>query len=122
MLTKFEILVKLTALRLGKESVVSQKVDKFKGRTKLLTLLASRGNDGIDTLKSLVFNLKSVEKDNHEKSLTLLNEYYGKSESLYILTMRFVTASQVAGEDEREYLLRVESLSRNMDFGEHEYL
>jgi hypothetical protein len=31
--------------------------------------------------------------------------------------MKFVTVSQVLGEDEREYLLRVEKLSRNMDFG-----
>ena len=35
-------------------------------------------------------------------------------------TMKFVTVAQAAGENESDYMLRVEKLSRNMDFGGQE--
>jgi hypothetical protein len=46
-----------------------------------------------------------------------LRTVYGTEETVYVRTMKFVTVSQASGENENEYLLRVEKLSRNMQFG-----
>ena len=116
-LTQFEIAVELATLNLGKEDVGGVQVDKFKGRPKLLALLGAIGNEGIATLKSLGFDMKNAEDNGYETSLDLLKEHYEKEESFYVKTMKFVTVSQACGEEERDYLLRVQKLSRDMGFG-----
>jgi hypothetical protein len=115
-LSEFELCVEMTTLKMGKETVASEQVDRFRGRLKLLALLHSVGKEGRDVLQSSGFN-SGAEDSTYEQAMVLLKNLYDRQESVYVKTMRFVNVSQVLGEDEREYLLRVEKLSRNMDFG-----
>lgn len=92
-------------------------VNKFRGRTKLLALLSAIGNDGRATLQSLGFDLRNNENEGYEQALGLLKGHYDRSDSFYVKTMRFVTVSQANDEDEIEYLLRVEKLSRELGLG-----
>lgn len=118
-LSQFEISVEMTTLNLGKEDVDGQgtMLDKFRGRSKLLALLGAIGSEGMDILTSLGFDLKNGDADAYTAALDLLKGHYEREDSFYVKTMKFVTVSQAGGEDEREYLLRVEKLSRNMAFG-----
>ena len=59
-LNQFEVSVELVTLNLGEEEVDNRnggkkKVDKFRGRTKLLALLSAIGSDGMGILQSLGF-------------------------------------------------------------------
>ena len=116
-LVQFEISVEMMTLELGKDQ---EGEDKFRGRPKFLALLSALGNDGIDTLKSLGFDLKSAEDDAYEKALDLLKAHYERGESKYVRIMKLVTVSQACGESDTDYLLRVEKLSRNVAFGSDE--
>ena len=117
-LTQFEIAVELTTLNLGKEAVEAQQVDKFRGRSKLLALLGAIGAEGSAILKSQGFDVKNNTVEGYKSALDLLKGHYEREESFYVKTMKFVTVSQTCGEDERDYLLRVQTLSRDMGFGE----
>ena len=46
-----------------------------------------------------------------------LQTVYESEETVYVKTMKFVTASQAIGENENDYLLRLEDLSKKMTFG-----
>lgn len=46
----------------------------------------------------------------------MLRVQYERQKSLYGRTIRFVTVAQALGENEREYLLRLEQFSRTMGF------
>jgi len=78
----------------------------------LLALLSAIGKDGRATLQSLGFDLRNNENEGYKQALGLLRGHYDRSDSFYVKTMSFVTVSQANDEDEREYLLRVEKLSR----------
>ncbi|XP_067933400.1 RNA-binding protein 25-like [Watersipora subatra] len=45
-------------------------------------------------------------------AVEVLQDYYGKQESMFVKGHKFLTAKQALGESDREYLQRVESLSR----------
>ena len=113
-LTQFNIAVEVTTFNLG---VDADNVNVFRGRPKLLALLSAIGSDGVETLQSLGFDVASNADDAFDQALGLLQTYYEREESVYVRTMKFVTVSQACDEDEREYLLRVERLSRTMGFG-----
>ena len=49
-LRKFKLRIELISQRLGNESVNRQKLDVFRGRLKVITLLYSIGEDGLDAL------------------------------------------------------------------------
>jgi hypothetical protein len=115
-LSEFELCVEMTTIKMGKEEVENEQLDKFRGRLKLLALANAIGKDGRDALQSVGFDLKDNDAT-YEQAMARLKEIYERTESVYVKTMKFVTVSQANGEDEREYLLRVEKLSRTMDFG-----
>jgi len=90
-LSEFELNVELVTLKLGTEKV------SFKDST---------GNDQIKDENVFRGRIK----------LLALLHAIGK-EGRDIKNMRFVTATQAAGENEGDYLLRIEKLSRTLNFG-----
>jgi len=50
-LTQFQLSVEVTSLDLGSEEVDGAQVNRFRGRTKLLTLLSAIGSEELDTLQ-----------------------------------------------------------------------
>ena len=119
---QFKIAVEMTVLNLGVEEVDGDEVEVFRGRQKLLALLGAVGSDGIETLESLGFDIDSGAVDAYDRAMNLLMTHYQREESVYVKTIRFVTVAQASGEDEAEYLLRVEKLSRKMNFGTNDDL
>jgi len=115
---QFAVAVEMTSINLGKEEVGGREVEVFRGRKKLLALLCAVGSDGMDTLTSLGFDVAGNNDDNaFEEAINLLRGQYCRDESFYVKTIRFVTVSQAAGEGDMEYLLRIEKLSRAVEFG-----
>jgi len=117
-LSQFEIAVELTTLNLGTvDDGHGHPIDVFRGRTKLLALLSSVGSEGMETLQSLGFDLQNNDINAYTIALDLLKGHYEREESRYVKTIKYVTVAQAIGEEERDYLLRVEKLSRTMEFG-----
>ena len=125
-LNEFDLSVEMITLRLGEEKVridgEEETVDVFRGRMKLVSLLNAVGKAGRAALTSLGFDQKSATST-YEGAMELLKTVYESEETVYVKTMKFVTASQAIGENENDYLLRIEDLSRKMTFGtEHDAL
>ena len=78
--TKFNLKIELATLKMG---VDADAAPLFTGRTKLLALLTAIGNDGIDTLTSLGFDISSRENDSFTTALNLLNDTYGQEDSFF---------------------------------------
>ncbi len=116
-LVQFRIVVEVTNMRLGKERVGDTDVDVLRGRIKLLVLLSAIGAVGLQTLQSVGFDLDSVAADSYDTAVNHLRTHYERQESYYDKAIKFATVSQACDEDEIEYLLRVEGLSRTVEFG-----
>lgn len=119
-LTEFKLCVEMSTFKMGKEKVTEgsteRMVDVFRGRMKLVALLSAIDRTGREALTSLGFNIEDQEAT-YEQAMAHLVTVYGGEETVYVETMKFVTASQALGENENDYLLRIESLSRKMNFG-----
>ena len=113
-LTEFELSVEMVTLKLGTETIDSTEQNVFRGRMKLLALLHAVGKDGRDVLQSLGFDLKSPTSS-YDEAMEHLQKVYGTQESVYVKIMKLVTVNQALGENESDYLLRVEKLSRTVD-------
>ena len=61
-------------------------------------------------LQSVGFNMR---ESSYEKAFALLDDYYGREENFFVKT---VLVSQLAGENDNDYLSRVERLSRDAGF------
>lgn len=116
-LSEFQLCVEIVTLRLGYETGTTN--DKFAGRIKLLVLLKAIGKDGRDALTSVGFDMES-QTSTYKQAMDQLKTIFDIEETVYVKTMKFVTASQTSGEKENEFLLRVEKLSRSMNFGVNE--
>lgn len=119
---EFEIAIEWAVLSMGVETVEGREVNRLRGRLKLLFLLSAVGHDGMETLRSLGFNMDNAEDDGYDKALLLLRNHYEIEESMLVKTLKFVTVAQASGEDGRNYLLRVARLSRDVGFGTNEKL
>ena len=119
-LTEFELCIELTTINMGTETIReggdNRVVDVFRGRRKFLALLGAIGKEGRETWQSVGFDFQHADAT-YEQALERLTRIYGVEETVYVKTMKFVTASQVADENESEYLMRVEGLSRKVNFG-----
>ena len=82
-------------------------------RIKTVALLRAVGHEGRTFLQSVGFNIR---ESSYEKAFALLDDHYGRKENIFGKTNKFVSVSQLAGEDDREYLVRVERLSRDAGF------
>jgi hypothetical protein len=90
-------------------------VNRLTPRVKLLALLQSVGSEGMDVLTAGEFDIDTAEWT-YDRSLKVLVAHYEGEESIFIRTQKFVTARQVVDERSREYLMRVEKLSRGVGF------
>ena len=82
----------------------------MRNRAKLRPLLRAIGHIG-EVLRGAGFDVDGANSA-YEEAVEILQEYYGKQESMYVKEHKFLTARQALGESDREFLLRVESLSR----------
>ena len=57
-----------------------------------------------------------MRQSSYEKAFALLDDHYGREENIFDKTDKFVSVSQLACEDDRDYLVRVERLSRDAGF------
>lgn len=121
-LVEFELEVDFKTITCGTKKVViddeEQEVPVFDERTKLITLLKAIGEEGRETLEAEGFSM-SQRRFTYDQAMTALKRHYSREESLYVKTQRFVSVKQCAGEDQRDYLKRVERMSRELDFFNH---
>ena len=111
---EFLIAIELKTMELGTKIVESVPVENFIDRAKLLVLFRSIGQEGRDTLTAMGFNVQNTEAT-YQQAWDLLDNHYEREDSIYMRTQKFVTVSQLSGEEERDYLLRVERLSRAVE-------
>ena len=74
------------------------------------------GEDGQDALDSVGCDAMNANIT-YAEVMTHLWNIFGTEETIYVKTHRFVTASQTAGENETDFLLRVEKLSQCLYLG-----
>ena len=88
-------------------------VNRFTDRMKLLALLKSVGQEGRKVLASVGFRCTTADTA-YNDALTLLDGHFNREESLFVKTQKFCAVRQAAGEEYRNYLVRVEGLSRTV--------
>ena len=119
---EFQLSIRLMEFELGNETVKIDEANvtrpKFTKEAKLLALLKCIGIDGRSTLAAAGYSISSTDLT-YDMALGVLKKHYERKESLYVRTQKFVTVRQCAGEEYSSYLLRVEKLSRALDFFEH---
>ena len=111
---EFLIAIELKTMELGTKIVESAPVENFTDRAKLLVLFRSIGQEGRDALTAMGFNVQNTEAT-YQQAWDLLDNHYEREDSIYMRTQKCVTVSQLSGEEERDYLLRVERLSRAVE-------
>ena len=95
------------------------KINRFTNRIKFLALLKSVGREDQQVLASVEFRSTAADST-YNGALTLLDGHFNREESLFVKTQTFCAVRQAAGEEYRNYLVRVEGLSRDCDFGSSE--
>ena len=83
----------------------------MRGRGRLVPLLRAIGHSGREVLRGAGFDVDGVNST-YEGAVEVLQDYYGRQESMFVKGHKFLTARQTLGESDREFLQRVESLSR----------
>lgn len=114
--SEFQVAVATTTIKMGTEDVNGAATPRFRGPAKLMALAMAIGVEGRDTLMSQGIDIMG-ENATFDASVTSLRTHYGREESIYVRTMKFVTANQTCGESDRDYLLRIERLSRTVEMG-----
>ena len=79
-----------------------------------MALLRAVGQEGRDFLQSVGFDIR---QGTYEEALDLLDDHYGREENIFVKTQKFCYVRQNVGKDERDYLVRVEKLSRDANLG-----
>ena len=116
-LRKFELTSRLAVISMGTEKIGKGKVlPKFKREMKLLALLNAIGSEGMEVLESVGFDLNSQNTDAYDVALNHLKNYYDHEENEHVAWVKATTLSQLCGESDLEFLLRVEKHSRNLGF------
>ena len=93
----------------------TREIPKFSAKARLLSLLSSIGEEGRSTLLSTGLSVDS-EGLTYDGAMAVLERHYKREESLYVRAQKFVTVKQLPSEDARDYLKRVERLSRDLEF------
>lgn len=114
----FKLKVKLRKLDMGFDTVQDGenviRVPRFTDAHQVLMLLNAIGTEGQEVLVASGIDID--DDTNYNVLVDALVAHYQREESLYIRLRKFVTVRQCAGEDSRDYLKRVERLSRDLDF------
>lgn len=111
----FKMILEYKTLELGTVVVDTVSVPKFGERSKLLALTSSVGEEGREALVAVGFDVDD-RNATYDAALKLLREHFEQEESVYVRTQKFVTVHQLVGESERDYLVRVEKLGRDIDW------
>ena len=85
----------------------------FRDRKKVIALLRAIGEDGREALRSQGFDFQDRDAS-YDDAMRLLRRHYCREDTLFVKTQKFVTVRQMLGEDNRDFLLRVERLSREI--------
>ena len=83
-------------------------------RSKIVALLRAVRQEGRDFLQSVGFDIR---QRTYDEALDLLDDHYSKEDNIFVKTEQFCFVRQTSGEDERDYLVRVERLSCDADLG-----
>ena len=117
-LNKFTVALEFQVCMAGKKKVqvneVEQTVDAFDDKMKALALLNAVGEEGYQVLEAQGVEF-SGEGLTYKGILEALKTHYGREESLNVRVKNFTSASQQTGEDARDYLRRIEYLSRSLN-------
>lgn len=109
----FELQLELAKLNMGTGPDTS--ASKFTDRHMMLVLLNAIGSEGRAILKTKGFNY-AVPSAKYDEAMEILKAHFEREENLNVRVVKLVSARQTTGEDLRDYLLRVERLSRDADF------
>lgn len=117
---EFDIAVQFKSATLGTKEITNAAeerviVEVFGDNLKCLALYHSIGIEGMRVIESKGHNVRRNTLT-YDQALDILQTHYGREESINVKTRNFVCASQQATEDDRDYLKRVEHLSRNLDY------
>ena len=97
----------------GTVTVNNEQVNRFSDRLKLVAFRKAIGSQGREILETLGY----VEgTTNFDRCVEMLRGHFEGDDSVFVKTQCFVTVRQAAGERSRDYLLRVEQLSRRLAF------
>ena len=114
-LEKFNVAVRFEVCNRGMKKVVindvEQDVNVFDDELKLCALLKAVSNEGFEVLHAQGIDIHSEEL-NYDQVLQALKNAYAREESLNVKLWNFNSARQQSGEDSRDFLRRVEHLSR----------
>jgi len=110
---EFSLVMEMKILDLGNETVNEQEVPVLRDRKKLLVLLHAIGGQGREAIRSQGFKENGADAT-YERALALLQRHFQREETVYVKTQKFVSVRQLAGEDNRDFLLRVERLGRQV--------
>ena len=96
--------IESTAERRGYEDGDSDRVPIMIGKARLLPLLRAIGHNGKEVLRGAGFDVDGANST-YEEPVVILQEYYGRQESVFVKGHNFLTTKQALGESDREYLL-----------------
>ena len=112
---QFEVDARLREKACGTRRVGDQDRPVFDDELKCLALIKAVGDEGQRVIESKGHDVR-VDELTYKEVSDILKAHYGREESVNVKTRNFVTARQLSGEDNRDYLRRVEQLSRNLRF------
>ena len=112
-LSKFSLALKYQVIAAGTKKVEDADVALFTDDMKVLALLNSVGDEGLRVLESQGIQFDAADLQ-YGDVIDALKNHYGREESLNIRVHKFVHAQQLSSEDSRDYLRRVEHLSRSI--------
>ena len=72
------------------------------------------GSEGMEVLESVGFDLNSQDTDAYDAALKHLKNHYDLEEIEHVAWVQVATCSQLCGENDLEFLLRVEKHSRKL--------
>ena len=82
-----------------------------RGRRKVIALLQAIGDEGRQALHSQGFEVGDANLS-YTQAMELLRRHYCLEDTIFVKMQKLVTARQAIGEHHRDYLLRIERLSR----------
>jgi hypothetical protein len=116
-LDEFTIAMEQKAVDMGSKLVKQLdesflEVHNFTPRGKLLALLRAIGKEGREALRARGVGGSNPDAT-YEDIMAVLVSHYEREETVFVRMQKFVAVCQGVGEDHRDYLLRVERLSRD---------
>lgn len=119
----FDIEMQIQSLTCGTKVVKNSEgqdttVPVFDNNLKCLALFRSIGIDGLQVFEAKGHDVRNNTLS-YEEAIAVLQDHYSREENINVKTKNFVSVCQDATEDLRDYLLRVESLSRKLSYFTH---